>query len=136
MMTFTPLWNTLITSSVWQTDKETRLVWITMLAMKDSNGKVEGSIPGLANLAGVAVEECRASLALLASPDRDSRTQEHEGRRIKAVDGGWMVLNHEKYRNLMADRREYWRNKQKERRQKIRNQPQARERLAVAEGAE
>jgi hypothetical protein len=135
MMTFTPLWNTLITSSVWQTDKDTRLVWITLLAMKDSNGKVEGSVPGLANIAGVAVEECRRALQTLSDPDPDSRTKEHEGRRIKDVDGGWVVLNHEKYRNLMADRREYWRNKQQERRTKMkRNQPQYGERLATQGG--
>jgi hypothetical protein len=34
------------------------------------------------------------------SPDPDSRTPEHEGRRIEVIDGGWRLLNHEKYRAI------------------------------------
>jgi len=43
------------------------------------------------------------------APDPYSRTKDHEGRRIKECDGGWFVLNGEKYREKMNEdeRREY-----------------------------
>lgn len=34
------------------------------------------------------------------SPDAYSRTPDNEGRRIEPIDGGWRLLNHEKYRAL------------------------------------
>lgn len=93
-------------------------MWITILAIKDKNGFVYASVPGLADFARVTVDECRQALKILLSPDPDSRTKEFEGRRIEEVDGGWMVLNHFKYRNMMEldERREYNRIKQQQHR--------------------
>lgn len=99
---WTPLFSTIIDSSVWLTSKETRLLWITMLAKKDRNGFVRGVVRTLARDAGLTVDECRAALAVLEAPDVDSHCRENEGRRIKAVDGGWVVLNHLMYRNLIS----------------------------------
>jgi hypothetical protein len=89
-----------------------------MLALADKNGVVEGSIPGLADLARVTVTDCEQALANLQKPDKYSRSQDHEGRRIRVVDGGWLVLNHAKYRERMSadNRREYLREKQREHR--------------------
>jgi hypothetical protein len=116
MSGFTKLFGTLITSTIWREDDKTRVVWITMLALADRNGEVGASVPGLAAMANVETEQCRAALAVLASPDLDSRTQEHEGRRIEAIDGGWKLLNYAKYRELgrSVDRTEYLRVKQQE----------------------
>jgi hypothetical protein len=36
------------------------------------------------------------------APDPDSRTPDHEGRRIEAIDGGWMLLNHGKFREIIS----------------------------------
>lgn len=109
------------------------MVWITMLAMKDGKQVVESSVPGLAKRAGVTIEECESALKRLCEPDPYSRTQEHEGRRIEAVDGGWMILNGEKYRDKMSitERRIYQANWQaKHRAQKrLKNSPQFTERL-------
>jgi hypothetical protein len=69
-----------------------------MLAMKDAKGVVEGSIPGLAKAAGITLPECENGLQRLLSPDPYSRTKDNEGRRIAEVDGGWLILNHEKHR--------------------------------------
>jgi uncharacterized phage protein (TIGR02220 family) len=68
-------------------------------------------VPGLAVIARVSTEECRAALATLSSPDPDSRTKEHEGRRIREVDGGWLLLNYAKYRAKLSaeERRSYMR---------------------------
>ena len=99
MSGFTKLSASIITSSIWQEDHATRLVWITMLAMANPQGVVEASIPGLANIANVEVEECEQAIRKLLEPDVYSRTAEHEGRRIEAIEGGWRILNYEKYRN-------------------------------------
>ena len=95
---FTKLFASLITSSVWQLDDKTRLVWITLLAMKDRCGDVAASLPGLANLARVSIEDCQKALDRLEAPDPYSRNPANEGRRIVPILGGWRVLNHEHYR--------------------------------------
>jgi len=81
-----------------------RIVWLTLLAMCDKNGEVQASIPGLANVARVPVEDCEHAISLFMSPDPYSRTKTDEGRRIEEIDGGWYVINHEKYRGLASDR--------------------------------
>jgi hypothetical protein len=116
MSGYTKLFSSILDSTVWQESKETRLIWVTMLVMKDRRQIVEASIPGLAKRAGVSISEAESALERLRTPDPYSRTQEHEGRRIKDVDGGWMILNGERYRDKMnADEvRAYKAAKQKE----------------------
>jgi hypothetical protein len=71
-----------------------------MLAMCDRHGRVWASIPGLANRSQVSIEMVEAALSKFLSPDQYSRTADNEGRRIEVIDGGWRLLNHEKYRAL------------------------------------
>jgi hypothetical protein len=113
---YTKLFSSIVTSTIWSESNETRLVWITMLALSDKNGIVPASVPGLANLARTSVEKCEEALAVLSSPDKYSRTVEFEGRRIEKVDGGWRLLNHGKYRRMLSEqeRREYLATKQRE----------------------
>lgn len=104
MAGYTKLFSSIIHSTIWREPPEVCKVWVTMLAMADRNGVVEASVPGLADAARVSVARCRKVLDVLASPDADSRSQDFEGRRIKAVDGGWLLLNHARYRaKLEAD---------------------------------
>lgn len=104
-MGYTKLFSSIITSTIWTEDDRTRIVWITMLALADKNGEVQGSIPGLARLSGVPVEAAEAALAKFLAPDKHSRTKDDGGRRIEEIDGGWHLLNHGKYR-AMASRDE------------------------------
>jgi uncharacterized phage protein (TIGR02220 family) len=99
----------IILSTIWREDDHTRILWITMLALKGRDHRVLASVPGLAAVANIPIESCRAGLVKLATPDKDSRTKEYEGRRIMEVEGGWMVLNGEKYRNFLSkqERNEY-----------------------------
>lgn len=124
MAGYTKLFNSILASTIWRESKETKILWITMLAMSDKDGKVDGSIPGLADLARLSIDEIKRSLSELMAPDEFSRTQEHEGRRIASVDGGWQILNHRKYRDKMGAeaRREYLRLKAREYRSKARRQ--------------
>lgn len=116
MTGYTKLFNSILASTIWRADDKTRIVWITLLAMAGKDGVAECSIPGLADLARVSVDDCRTAVMELQQPDPDSRTKEYEGRRITPVDGGFQILNHGKYREkLNADqRREYMRIKQAE----------------------
>jgi hypothetical protein len=74
-----------------------------MMALADKDGIVDASVPGLADVARVTVDECRSAREDLRAPDPDSRTKDFEGRRIRDVDGGWLLLNHRKYRDLLSD---------------------------------
>ncbi len=118
MAGYTKLFSTILASTIWRAPDKTRIVWITLLAMADQRGVAEGSVPGLADFARVSVDECRAALTELMAPDPDSRTKDWDGRRIEEVDGGWLLLNHGKYRAKMNadERREYLRKKQAEHR--------------------
>lgn len=106
---YTKVFESLLDSTVWQEAKETRLVWITMLLMKNRLHIVEASIPGLAKRAGVTLQECEIALDRFKAPDPYSRTKDFEGRRIEEVTGGWKILNGERYKQRMSpeDRRAY-----------------------------
>lgn len=121
MAGYTKLFNSILHSTIWSEPHETRILWITMLAMSDRNGCVNASIPGLARMAGVTIDQCKDGIEKFLSPDPYSRTPDNEGRRIERIDGGWHLLNHGKYREMMSieERREYNRRKQAERRAKL-----------------
>jgi hypothetical protein len=139
MTGFTKLFSSIVTSSVWCEDDKTRLVWITMLALANRDGIVEAALPGLANAARVSIEDCRTAIAKFESPDTDSRSSAHEGRRAEKIEGGWRLLNYEFYRRKLSaeERREYKARKQAEYRlKKSQDKPpsekyRARERRAV-----
>ena len=98
-MAYVKLFGSILASTIWREPPTTRVLWITMLAMADRDGFVEASVPGLADMARLSDDECRRSLAVLSSPDPDSRTKEHEGRRVQETPGGWLILNYETYRD-------------------------------------
>ena len=98
--TFTKLFSSITESTIWCEPDRTRLVWICMLAMADQYGRVWASVPGLANRARVPLEDAQKALDAFLSPDPYSRTPDFEGRRIEPIDGGWRLLNHEKYRAI------------------------------------
>lgn len=54
---------------------------------------------GIIRRAGIDAEEGLAALERLGAPEPDSRSQEHEGRRLIRIDGGYVVLNFFKYRD-------------------------------------
>jgi len=108
MSGYTKLFSSILDSTIWQAPNHVRIVWITMLAMKDRDGIVEAAVPGLAHRARVSVDEVESALAMLLGPDPYSRTPDNEGRRIETIKGGWRVLNADSYRDKMGieERRE------------------------------
>jgi hypothetical protein len=100
MTGFTKLFADIIDSTIWREDLSTKVVWITMLAKADKNGIVRSSVPGLADAARVSLPQCQDALQKFLSPDEWSRTKDHDGKRIMETDGGWILLNYQKYRKM------------------------------------
>jgi len=71
-----------------------------MLAMADRCGLVAASSDGIARRANVTEEQCEGALAVLEAQDPKSKSKAHRGRRIRRVDGGWLILNYLRYREL------------------------------------
>lgn len=101
---WSPLWSRIVLSTLWSESKDVKILYVTMLALKDSKGEVAGTTVGLAKLAGLTYEEAVEALRVLESPDTKSDTnQEYEGRRIRRMDGGWKILNHDKYQAKLKE---------------------------------
>jgi len=83
--------NPITGSTVWLENDETRIVWITLLALADDNGEIWASVPELADFARVTVAHTEAALSKFLQPDP------YEGRRIEWIPGGWKVLDYQKY---------------------------------------
>lgn len=107
-MGYVKLFADILASTVWDLPPPTKVVWITLLAMADRHGDVLASLPGIAHLSRVSVDEARLALEQLSAPDPESRTKDHDGRRLMMIDGGWRILNYEKHRRRMSqdDQRE------------------------------
>lgn len=105
---YTKLFADIVTSTIWQEPNDCRVLWITMLALKDKDNICRATVPALAKLASISLEDAEKYLGQFQSPDKYSRSQEHEGRRIAVAEGGWLILNGEKYQDKLsaADRRE------------------------------
>lgn len=96
---FTKLFSSIVTSSIWCQDDVVLRVWIAMLATCDSDGIVEGSVPGFASMSRVTNEQMEHAIEVLSSPDEYSRTKDKDGRRIEAIGGGWQIVNYRAYRD-------------------------------------
>lgn len=117
MTGYVKLFGSILGSSVWAGPDSELRVWIAILALKGRDHVVRISVPGLATVARVSLEECRTALAKFKAPDLDSTSPEYEGRKIRDLPtGGWLVLNGAKYAKMLSleDRREYQRIKQAE----------------------
>ena len=99
---YTKLAQSIINSSIWSCDPVTCKVWITLLAMANQHGEVIASVPGIARIADVSVKEAGDAIDLFQQPDKYSSSKDFDGRRIKEIDGGWWLLNHEKFRKLAS----------------------------------
>lgn len=107
---FSLLWGKILDSSIWvKESKETRLVWITLLAMKDREGHVYASRIGLADRAKVSPDECAKAIKIFMSPDPDDTSKVEDGIRLREIPGGWEIVNHDLYRFSTDEKREFWR---------------------------
>lgn len=103
MAGFVKVYGTILQSSVWLESPTTRVLWITMLALADAEGIVRASVPGLAHAAHIRTTDCERALQVLSSSDEHSRTPDNDGRRVEETEGGWLILNYRKYRELRTE---------------------------------
>ena len=115
------LFTDIVTSTIWQTPLGCRVLWVTMLALKDETNICRATVPALAKLCDITIEDCQKYLNDFQSPDEFSRSQEYEGKRIEQVEGGWLILNGQKYRDMLRgqERRDYIRQKVAEHRARV-----------------
>jgi hypothetical protein len=76
-------------------------VWIAMLAKTDATGYVRVAAPAMARLCHLTREDFDRVIDAYCAPDPESRTADHEGRRLERVEGGWQILNYTKYRECL-----------------------------------
>ncbi|TSA57502.1 hypothetical protein D4R42_01475 [bacterium] len=97
---FVKIYSDMLTSSIWNESDKVRVLWITMLAMSDAKGVVRSALTSLGHMARLNNKaELLEALSVLEGPDEESRTELYEGRRVAKIEGGWQILNFEKYRN-------------------------------------
>ena len=102
MSMFTPLFNQIIDSSIWEEPPHVRCVFITMLIKKRPDNTVLGTPYNLSRWACLPEDVVMDALRVLSSPDtRRLEPQPHEGRRIKKLEDrdGWLLLNGKKYQD-------------------------------------
>ena len=102
-MGFTKLFQEIVTSSIWQAPYHVRIVWTSFLAIAGADGIACVSPGSVARLANITEEEAADALVWLTSTDKDSRSPEWDGRRIERVSGGYLILNHSRYRNIRTE---------------------------------
>jgi len=121
-MSFSKLSSGIVNSSIWEEDDHVVRVWIAFLAKKDENGYVETSYNGMKRVCNIKNDpdglKFDDAINILESPDNDSKTKDHEGRRIERIIGGWIVLNHHLYRLKEEEIREQTRERVRRHRDK------------------
>lgn len=114
--TFAPIFTKILDSSLWEEPYTVRLLFVTMLALKDADHVVRYNDYQLHRRANMKLEEVKEGLKILQNPDIRRGGQEFEGRRIKQVEDGWLILNGQEYEEQMRliSRRVYQARKQRE----------------------
>ncbi len=141
MNTWAPVFSKIVDSSLWLEDDLVVKVFLTLLAKKDADQIVRANAFMIGQWSKKTEKEALEALRVLSSPDKKRiEPQPHEGRRIKKVDDGWLILNGQFYEDMMRkiNRRAYKAAKESERRaaKKIHNQPQATERYVTTNDPE
>jgi hypothetical protein len=124
-MAFVKLDCGILNSTIWS-DHDARMIFLTALLLAEPREFIEpvpqldlrkmeetgwsappgwyGFVPAagsglVSRTGGITMEEGYAALERLSSPEAESRSPEHEGRRLIRVNGGYLVLNYYKYRD-------------------------------------
>lgn len=104
-LTFGKIYSSITESSIWCESHQVIRVWCYMIAKKDSEGLVVGSPPAIAHNCHMSLEEFLECEKVLTSPDPHSKTPGEEGRRLRKIQGGYVVVNHEQYTGLKDTKR-------------------------------
>jgi hypothetical protein len=97
-MGFTKLDEGILQSSIMAERADIFKVWIALLASCDSDAIAKVSSVFLASACHLPLKVIDHAIEVLSSPDPRSRSLAEEGRRIRRVDGGYFLINYDKYR--------------------------------------
>jgi hypothetical protein len=97
-MGFTKLDSDILLSSIMSEPPETFKVWIAFLAACGPDGVARVSSVAISKICDLSMDSVRGAIAKLEGPDEESRSLNDEGKRIKRVDGGYKIINYQKYR--------------------------------------
>lgn len=98
-MTWNPLHDNLIGSSLLANGTDVVAVWALLVASADRYGVSEVTASAMASLMHCERARIDSALRILSSPDPDSKSKREEGRRILPHEnGGWILVNHDLYR--------------------------------------
>lgn len=115
MNTWAPVWNGLVDSSIWEEPDPVFRVFVAMMSLKDEDHVVRLDDYRLARRIHMKLPEVLEALKVLEAPDTKRPDQEFQGKRIKKVEDGWLVLNGEKYRKMIQDEMRKARNRRAQR---------------------
>lgn len=103
------------------------VVFTNLLAHADAEGWVDIHPRAIAEEVGLTLEQVRAAINCLESPDPESRSPEEEGRRIVRLDEhrdwGWRIVNHAKYRAIRNEEERREQNRLAQQRWREKNKP-------------
>ncbi len=97
-MGFTKLDSGLIKSSLLAEPPETFKVFMVLLAICDSDGVSRASSVFLESVCRLPLAKVEEAIEKLSSKDPTSRSLAEDGARIRRVDGGYFIVNYQKYR--------------------------------------
>jgi hypothetical protein len=102
MNTWCPLFSKIVDSSVWTEALHVRVVFVTMLALKDADHCCRYNAFALGRRANIPEKDVIDALRVLSSPDKSRlEPQPFDGRRIEKTQDGWLILNGELYHKMM-----------------------------------
>lgn len=96
-------------------DYQVRHVFEDLLKLSNVDGVVDMTIEAVSRRTNVPLEIVQRGIAELMKPDDQSRTHDHQGRRLLPLDPdrswGWIIVNYQYYRDLQDEeaRRLTWR---------------------------
>ena len=129
---YTPLFSKIVESSLWDEPDYVVKIFLTMLAVKDRDWVVRRNAYNLAFLSRKTEEEVLGALKILASPDlRRKEEQKDEGRRIRKVEDGWLIINGSYYQEVMQRINGRLRNAERQRKHRSKEPPTGREQRYV-----
>ncbi len=97
---FAKLDSGIVDSSLWMLDHDALRVWVYLLAKVDALGILRASVPAMAHACRLSLERFEEIMQGFEAPDAYSRSAENEGRRVQRIEGGWVLLNYLRYREL------------------------------------
>jgi len=103
-MGFTKLDSNLIQSSIMMESPEVFKIWITLLAACEEDGVAKVSPVFLSSVCRLHIDDVQKALKKLMEPDQYSRSTEDKGKRIRRVNGGFFIVNYQKYRSYTYSR--------------------------------